>query len=380
MALDDCSPCSCDPAQFSRTTENYRAAVLRILCEILAASGGGGGAGVVRYDVEFLCDPGTGDPVIVRYSYNTDGTVNGLAAFNLDLTAYGGVITDLVACGGGSSAPFAYPEDSAHVTGDTGAFILAIRQDASTVLTSASGDYSGVSVSAQGNLRVNVTRIGQISNADDLLKLEDVPHATGDAGVFALAVRNSAAAVLTSASGDYSPIGVNLYGSVYTDVDIDHQAVVSTGLLKREDAVSGDGDAGVAILFKRQDTPVSQTSADGDYSQASVTESGYQYVDPVLRATPTESNPSIPNATSTTISAANPARRYLLVQNNSGANIMISLSGGVLTGIVPSTANPGLLLVPGASYESPPNFCSNSAITVYQTSGGAIETISVVTA
>lgn len=37
MALDDCTPCDCDPAQFSRTVENYRAAVVRILCQIFGA-------------------------------------------------------------------------------------------------------------------------------------------------------------------------------------------------------------------------------------------------------------------------------------------------------------------------------------------------------
>jgi hypothetical protein len=55
---------------------------------------------------------------------------------------------------------------------------------------------------------------------------------------------------------------------------------------------------------------------------------------------------------------------------------MINLAGAALSGIVPSTANPGIVIIAGGSYESPPNYVSNSAITVYQTSGGAIQTIS----
>lgn len=102
-----------------------------------------------------------------------------------------------------------------------------------------------------------------------------------------------------------------------------------------------------------------------------------QIVEVIQQGALTESNPSVANATSVTLLAANAARKYLLVQNNSAANIQISLAGGVLTGIVPSTVNPGLVLIPGASYESSPTFAPTGAITVYQTSGGAIETVSV---
>ena len=89
-------------------------------------------------------------------------------------------------------------------------------------------------------------------------------------------------------------------------------------------------------------------------------------------------NPSVANATSVTILAANANRKYVRIQNNSAANIAISLAGLVMTGIVPTTAKPCIVLAAGATYENPAHFCPTGAITAYQTSGGAIETISVV--
>jgi hypothetical protein len=208
-----------------------------LLCSINSNIAAVTGGGPQRYDVEILCDPGSGDPVILRYAYLTDGTGIAITAYNLDGTGYGGVIADLVACGGGGSG----------------------------------GD-------------VNLIEVG------------GSPVALGQA--------------LEAAS-----IPVVLASDVVVDI--------------------------------------------------------------VAQGTPTESNPSIADATSVTLVAANATRKYLLIQNNSAANVQVSLAGSVLTGIVPSTANPGLLLVPGASYESAPNFCTTSAITIYQTSGGAIETVSV---
>lgn len=87
--------------------------------------------------------------------------------------------------------------------------------------------------------------------------------------------------------------------------------------------------------------------------------------------------PSMLTATSTTIAPANAARQYLLIQNNSAANIMINLDAGVLTGIVPTATNLGLVLAPLGSYESTGQFIPRGAITGYQTSGGTINTVSV---
>lgn len=94
--------------------------------------------------------------------------------------------------------------------------------------------------------------------------------------------------------------------------------------------------------------------------------------------TPAVTNPSFTNATSFTLVAANAARTYLLIQNNSAVNIAVSLEGGTLTGIVPTATNECIVLVPGDFYESPANYCPQCAITGYQTSGATTNLVTVV--
>lgn len=48
-----------------------------------------------------------------------------------------------------------------------------------------------------------------------LLKLEDAAHASGDAGVMALGVRNDARTTLAGTTGDYSPLAVGPAGGLY---------------------------------------------------------------------------------------------------------------------------------------------------------------------
>lgn len=95
----------------------------------------------------------------------------------------------------------------------------------------------------------------------------------------------------------------------------------------------------------------------------------------------TTTTPTIATATSTQVLPANGARNFLLIQNNSAANIGISFSGATLTGIAPTSTN--------RCYVLPSNIGSNvvrfdnnavpaGAITVYQTSGASINTLVVV--
>lgn len=90
---------------------------------------------------------------------------------------------------------------------------------------------------------------------------------------------------------------------------------------------------------------------------------------------PTFTTPSITTATSFTMLAANSQRVFLFIQNNSAANIMCSLSGATLTGIVPTATNIGIVIPAGGSYESRSGYTSKSIIKCYQTSGGTINTI-----
>lgn len=87
--------------------------------------------------------------------------------------------------------------------------------------------------------------------------------------------------------------------------------------------------------------------------------------------------PEVETATSTACLAANPGRKWFLIQNNTAANIMINLQGSTLTGITPSANNEGIVIVPGGAYTSSPNYVTVTAVTCYQTSGGTVRTISV---
>lgn len=102
---------------------------------------------------------------------------------------------------------------------------------------------------------------------------------------------------------------------------------------------------------------------------------------PVYSGTLLTTTPTINTASSTTILAANPNRKTLIIQNNSAANIMINLNGDALTGIVPTATNKGLVLPSSAGANTlilTDLSLPSGAITAYQTSGAAINTVVVI--
>jgi len=91
--------------------------------------------------------------------------------------------------------------------------------------------------------------------------------------------------------------------------------------------------------------------------------------------------PTINTASSTTILAANPTRKLLIIQNNSAANIMIGLNGETLTGITPSATNKGYVLPSSAGANTlclKDMILPSGAITAYQTSGATLNTVVVI--
>lgn len=99
---------------------------------------------------------------------------------------------------------------------------------------------------------------------------------------------------------------------------------------------------------------------------------------PPFSAIFSHTQPSVLTANSFTCLAANTLRKGLLIQNNSAANIMINLNGETLTGIVPTSTNKGIVIAANGTYVSPASNTPTAAVTCYQTSGGTINTISVV--
>lgn len=78
--------------------------------------------------------------------------------------------------------------------------------------------YSGDTTKIQLIRFVHVTGAEGAKTVSELVKLEDDPHTSGDAGLMLLGVRNDAAATRTSTDGDYSPISLSPEGHVDVEV------------------------------------------------------------------------------------------------------------------------------------------------------------------
>ena len=145
----------------------------------------------------------------------TVGNGDSIAAYLAD--AAGTLLTSTLVSGKQSldvnvtSATGLYAEDSAHVSGDMGSQILAVRNDANTSLVSADGDYAPLQVTATGALKVAVS-----SFTSNYEYAEDSAHSSGNVGAFTLAVRGDTEVALAGTNGDYTPFITNAFGALRT--------------------------------------------------------------------------------------------------------------------------------------------------------------------
>lgn len=226
---------------------------------------------------------------------------------------------------------FVYAEDSAHVSGDLGSFSLLVRQDTLASSTSADGDYGAFKSNAAGELYVadSAARTSLASILTELQSVtyaEDSGHVSGDPGLFALAVRNDANAVLTSADLDYSPIAVDSAGRLKVI------ATSTANAEKAEDSASVSGDIGNFVLAVRNDATSSLVSANGDYAAFQLDALGRVKV---LNRADTSNLQQIITATDTV--AAFPAaplanRQHLMLQNQGSKSIFIGSATVTSTG------------------------------------------------
>ena len=238
-----------------------------------------------------------------------------------------------------------YAEDSAHASGAVGDFVLAVRNDTEGSLVDTDGDYAPLQVDSSGRLRV----VGDIDVTNLSEKDEDTPHVSGDTGDYVLAVRADSRPTdaNTSADGDYASFFVNANGELYvkdtdaaallTTIDADTGSILTEiqNLSHNEDAAHISGDAGIMGLAVRNDTLASLVDTDGDYAPLQVNASGALYVtsegsDDAL------ANTDIANA-SNALDVANTAedvvasplanRKYLFIYNNGNKKAYIGSSG-----------------------------------------------------
>lgn len=231
-------------------------------------------------------DQNTTQPIFARWEYDTTGTVVGSAFFHPDGTVFAGAVGDLVAPNFTEidqllTAVLGVIKQEDLPASNLDALIAAgtVRQDTPSSTTSGTGDYQWLKTTALGGLYTAIDQRMQASDSLGLLKLEDSGHVTGDAGVMALGVMNNAVASLSGSQLDYTPIATNSLGAVQIQVRGEFQEGTSSGfLLKPEDLASVAGDYGVNIHSVRQDAPVNNTSADGDYAAVKSNSVGALYV------------------------------------------------------------------------------------------------------
>lgn len=109
-------------------------------------------------------------------------------------------------------------EDAVAADGDTGVLALAVRRDTASSGVTTDGDYAALSVNSTGALRVAIA--GQAgTTATDLAKAEDAAHVSGDTGIFVMGVRNDLALTsFVNANGDYSPFALDGGGKLFVTV------------------------------------------------------------------------------------------------------------------------------------------------------------------
>lgn len=161
-------------------------------------------------------------------------------------------------------------EDTAHTSGDIGAFILTKRTDSAATSAGTDGEYATLNTDASGRLWVNCGTgcSGGTQFAEDLAAVN------ADVGTIALAVRQDTPAGSTSTDGDYTWLKTDSIGRLWVNCGTG----CSGGTQYVEDNASAGGETMTLTGAVRQDTIASVTSADGDYAYLKVDSIGRLYV------------------------------------------------------------------------------------------------------
>ena len=236
----------------------------------LVARGVDSGSGI-----NVLADAGsTGDMQIIKMGISTLGSealipatvANGMLVQISNPTAISSVVTSVVPGTGATNLGKA--EDAPAASGDTGVFVLAVRRDTPTS-GAAAGDYHELEVDSLGRLWTTGTFA------------EDAVATSGDYGKFILAIQRNTAAS-DAADGDYVGLHTDSLGRLQ---------VTGTQI---EDAVAASGDPGAFMLAVRRDSATSGAAA-GDYHELQVDATGY------LRTVDKLSEVALSNSTTTAL-------------------------------------------------------------------------------
>lgn len=222
-----------------------------------------------------------------------------------------------VTANAGTGFPF-FAEDSAHSSGATGAFVLGVRNDAAAALTSADGDYSPMATDSAG--RMGIADLGGSITVDAVdLDIRNLAAATDS--VAAWTKDGAGTSITSTTAGAKQALDVNIAASDITfNVDVVNSSEYA------EDAAHSSGAIGNFVLAVRNDALASLTSADGDYSPFAVSSAGELFT-----------KASAPNSslgtgqkqvsTSALLVAASSGRKRILVQNLGSKAVYLGPSG-----------------------------------------------------
>ena len=199
----------------------------------LAASGAGAvSAGVQRVTLASDDPAVTALQVLDNAISGTEMQVDVVAALPAGNNNIGDVDVASVVAGTGATN-LGKAEDAVHSTGDTGVYVLAVRDDTLGAHSGTDGDYESLHTDAAGALWVRhtadavtvashaVTNAGtfavQVDGSaltalqliDNLVLAEDAAHVSADPGVQMLAVRKATPANVSGTDGDYEPLQVS---------------------------------------------------------------------------------------------------------------------------------------------------------------------------
>ncbi len=169
--------------------------------------------------------------------------------------------------------------DRSDASGATEAGITAmfINNEDTSVIEATDGDYMPAVTDDAGRQIMILSHNEAIASSLRATHLEDNAHTSGDAGVFALAMRNSTPTptATTALNLDYSPIGVSNLTQVLTVLHHNSAYLGTINISKQEDVGHGTTDAGIPAWAVRNDNlGLTFSGATGDYTPQAVTRHG----------------------------------------------------------------------------------------------------------
>jgi hypothetical protein len=220
-----------------------------------------------------------------------------------------------------------FAEDLGHTTGALGQFILGVRNDANTVLTSTDLDYSPIATDSAGRLKVVATLTINTEYAEDSVA------ANLAVGSYVLAVRKDADTGSLVDNGDYASFTVDA---------VDRLKINAVGNVADSAA---DGGFPVKIGYRAQTGAlVSTTIADNDRVDAISDEFRRVYINDSPNIGVASATTTVNDTVGGTLVPATAlvGRRRLIIENIGTKNIFVGKSGTI-------TAANGLRISPSST-------------------------------